>query len=119
MRTVLEEASISQLFALRCGRQAVAKGRPSAKTEKNAQLELLVQELDMKNCPYPDIVVECMYATLEAQGVPRDRIALRHHFNFLGLLLRMLLPMCSLLLLQKLWSLLLRQNLWLLLFVNG
>jgi len=81
---VLEAAAFSQLYALRCARQAVAKGRESPTTEENAQVELLVHELNMTNCRYPGVVVECVCATLEAQGVPRDRIALRHHLNFHG-----------------------------------
>ena len=64
------------------GRRVKVKGRPSPTNENSAALQLLVHELNMKSCPYPVRVVECIYVTFERWGISRDRFSLRYHLNF-------------------------------------
>jgi hypothetical protein len=81
MRTGLLSTAASQCMAIRCPRQAVAKGRESATTTRNAQIEFLIHQLNTGKCPYPGEVYEHVLALLETHGISRDRVSARYHLN--------------------------------------
>jgi hypothetical protein len=78
---VLDSPAVSQCMHLRCSRQAVSRGRESATTQPNAQIEFLIHELNMAQFPYPGEVYEYILARLAALGISRDRISARYHLN--------------------------------------
>ena len=81
MCTGLLSSAASQCMAMRCSRQAVAKGRESQTTMRNAQIEFLIHQLNRENCLHPGEVYEHTFALLETHGISRDRISARYHLN--------------------------------------
>lgn len=81
MRQILPSEAIAKLVAIRCKRQAVAKGRENERTTKNASLLLLLHEFRIIKCFYPQLVVDGMIAHYEDRGIKFEDMAFRYHFT--------------------------------------
>ena len=93
---VFEEPWVNTLMVARCLRQDVVKGKPSPTTENRSDLKWLVHDLNMKSCPYPGRVVECIYVTFESLGILFRFDTISISTRTTGPILRFLLTLCSL-----------------------